>query len=87
MDYSIYRWRYKAKRGVTMVIFARERKTADEIIAVENRKNIYFYRPARFFFRVLVATSIPPYELEQDQLHAAEKRLGYRKVNIKRICD
>ena len=84
MPYQIYRWRYKSKKPkAIMLVYARQQKTADEIIATENIDNIFFFKPTRFFFKKQCYTYEPPYDLEQQQLSVAEKRLEHRKNYFK----
>lgn len=84
MAYPSFRWKYVCKRPkLTFIIYAREQKTADEIIAVENVRNIHYLKPARFFFKKAVMVKVPPYELEQSQLSAAEARLKRREAYLK----
>lgn len=77
--YDTYEWRYSAKRGLTMVIYARNRKTADEIIEIENAENVYYFKPARFFFRKPTKVIVPPYDLELHQLETAQNHLQHRR--------
>lgn len=79
-QFKTFKWRYESRNPkVTFVVYARERKMAEEIIAVENTANIYTLKPTRFFFRSAVTVQQPPYELEQEQLKTVEKRLENRK--------
>ena len=78
--YDTYEWRYTAKRGVKMIIYARDRKTANEIIEIENTENVYYYKPARFRFKEPTKVIVPPYELELHQLETAKKHFDHRRL-------
>lgn len=79
MPYPSFQWKYVSKKPkLRFVVFAREQKTADEIIAIENTRNSYYLRPKRFGFKKAVMAIKPPYELEQHEIQAAEKRLKRR---------
>lgn len=78
--YHSYQWKYVDRRAkVTLIVFAREQKTADKIVAIVNTENVYYLKPARFFFKKPVLLRVPPYEVEQHQLEQAEKELEHRK--------
>lgn len=82
--YHSYQWKYVDKKAkVVLIVFAREQKTADEIVAIVNTENVYYLKPARFFFRKPVMMKLPPYEVEQHQLEQAEKDLEYRRERLK----
>ena len=80
MKYKTNIWRYKSKKPkAALIVFARERKTADEIVDVENTENLFILKPARFFFRRSCTIDVPPYELEALELETAKARLDRRR--------
>ena len=84
MTYQLFQWKYIShKPDATMIIYAREQKTADEIIDIENIDNVFFFKKARFSFQKPYETNTPPYELEQHQLEVAEQRLEHRRRYFK----
>lgn len=63
------------KHKLNFCIYAREQETADKIISIVNEKNIfYFKKPLLRRFKRRYETETPPYELEQEQIEAAEKQ-------------
>ena len=82
MEYEIYRWRYKCK-GACFIIYARKEETADAIIEVENTSNIFFLKPARLWRKKACLVSVPPYELELEQMKEAERGLAHRLEYIR----
>lgn len=80
MRYKTNIWRYKSKRPkATLVVFARDKKTADEIVDIENTYNILLFKPTFFFHKRSCSVEIPPYELETNQLETVKARLDRRK--------
>lgn len=61
------------KEGEKFGIFARERKTADEIAQTANKFQGYNMKPRIFRFKTPFETNCPPYELEQAQLECAQE--------------
>ena len=82
--FQTYRWKFVCRKPKTcFLIYAREQKTAEEIIAVENTENLYFLKLAKVFSKKAVKVKVPPFELEQHQLEAAEARLERRRAYLK----
>lgn len=85
--YDLIEFRYIDKATKQrFCVFAREQKTADEIISIVNEKNIYYFIKPKFRkFKFKVVSSKPPYEVEQEQFEIAEKqkqkRLEYFKTH------
>lgn len=83
-QFKIFQWRYVSRKPrATFVVYAREQKTADEIIAIENTDNLYILKPAKVRFCTPTETEEQPYALEQRQLAVAERRLNNRRAYIK----
>ena len=71
--FVVYRFKYKNKHHMPLMIFAREEKTADKIISIFNdgiEKDSQWYKP-RFFFKKAFTTPTEPYILEQMQIDKA----------------
>ena len=79
---NVYRFRYKDKngRGLGLTIFARSVEIADEIIAINSTCSPWKYVPRRFGFQKKYPTTIPPYELEQEQYRVSMGYLEHRKA-------
>ena len=82
--YKMFSFIYKSKKTLDIVIYARNKATADRIIEIENTNSDYFYKPKRFFGEKKIISKIPPYELEQEQLKEAERRLKFRRMSRKK---
>ena len=79
--FEIYEFRFIDKKTKSKcVIYARKEETAMKIISLFNEKiDTYYWEKKRFRFKKLVYTSIPPYELEQEQFECIN--------NLKRRSD
>lgn len=75
-EFEVYEYRYFDKETKTgFCVYAREEKTAKEIIDIENDHNIYnFIKPKFRRFKRKYLSGTPPYELEQEQMDVALKR-------------
>lgn len=79
--FEIYEFKFIDKTTkMGAVIYARTEETAMKIISLFNEKiDTYYWEKRRFRFKKLVYTSIPPYELEQEQFDCVN--------NLKRRSD
>lgn len=70
-QFEIYEFRFVDKRTrMGAVIYARTEETALKIINIWNEmQNIYHWAKPRFRFKKKYTTSVPPYELEQEQIN------------------
>ncbi len=71
--FVIYRFRYKNKNALPLMIFSRTEETADKIVSYFNdglEKDFQWYKP-KFFFKKAYTTPTEPYILEQMQLDSA----------------
>ena len=70
-QFEIYEFRFVDKRTkMGAVIYARAEETALKIINMWNEmQNIYHWVKPIFRFKKKYVTSIPPYELEQEQIN------------------
>lgn len=76
-------WRFRFKNHITLPldIYAREEKTAIEIVNWWNKdlpKEQQWYKP-KFRFKHVAYTTTPPYELEQQQIKYATELYERRK--------
>ena len=73
--FNIYEFRFVDKSTrMKAVIYARTQETAMKIISIWNdSQDIYHWVKPRFHFIKKMITSIPPYELENEQLEFVEK--------------
>ncbi len=62
-----------------MVIYARELKTATNIIDVVNQLGIYNFVPKKIFFKKKVIVNAQPYVVEQEQLSTVTEWLNKAK--------
>lgn len=85
-EFEINEYRYHlVGSNLTCVVWARKQETADKIIAISNTDTIpdLIWIPKRIGFCKKIRTDIPPYELEQEQIESAEKKLKYRREHSK----
>jgi hypothetical protein len=83
-EFEINRYTYRLEGGGALLsIYARDKKTAEEIVSIVNTDTRFHWVPKRIGFCKKVFTSIPPYELEQQQIASAHKQLEYRRRNLK----
>ena len=81
--FKIWRFRYKNKITLPLDVFAREEKTAQEVVSWWNKDlpiEQQWYKP-RFNFKHKAYSLIPPYELEQEQIKTAIELYERRKKN------
>lgn len=77
--YETYRYTYKEVMfKAKIVIYAREDKTAQELIDIANSHSFYKFVPVRFRFKKKCYIDVPPYELEQVQLERQQSALRRR---------
>ena len=79
--YNIFRFRYIDKKArVGFVVYAREEETADKIISIVNKKNVFFFTKPKIKWRFKKAKicTKPPYEIEQEQFEVAESQYEIR---------
>lgn len=86
-SFDIFEFTYKDKKTkARCCIYAREEKTAQEIIDIVNTDNPLFnFTKKKLFFKKPYTTTIPPYELEQEQLENARKQHAQRLKYLKEV--
>ena len=79
--FEIWEFRFVDKKTkMRSVIYARTEETALKIIGMWNEvQSIYHWVKPRFRFRKKYVTTIPPYELEQEQISTIEGWIEYAK--------
>ena len=77
--YEIWEFRFiDQKTKMKAVVYAREETTALKIINIWNdNQDIYKWVKPRFRYKKRIYTSVPPYELEQEQIETIE---GWKEV-------
>lgn len=85
--FDIFEFTYKDKKTkMHCSIYAREEKTAQEIINIINSNNPFFYFvKKKLFFKKSFITTIAPYELEQEQIENAIKQRDYRIKHLEEV--
>ena len=85
--FDIFEFTYKDKKSkLRCSIYAREEKTAQEIINIINSDNPFFYFvKKKLFFKKSFLTTIAPYELEQEQIENAIKQRDYRIKHLEEV--
>ena len=85
--FDIFEFTYKDKKTKARCsIYAREEKTAQEIINIINSNNPFFYFvKKKLFFKKSFLTIIVPYELEQEQRENAIKQRDYRIKHLEEV--
>ena len=79
--FQVIRFRFKNRHTLPLDVYAREEKTALEVVEWWNKdlpKEQQWFKP-RFGYKHVSYTSIPPYELEQQQIECATKQYERRK--------
>lgn len=80
--YELWRFRFKNHYTLPLDVFAREEKTALEVVEYWNKglpKKQQWYKPI-FGYKHSAYSTIPPYELEQQQIEYAQT-LYERRTN------
>lgn len=82
-NYEIYEFTYIDRSSrCKFVVYARTLYVANEIIDIENTNNtIFHWIPKKIGFIKKVVSTIPPYELEQQQLECVNNKLRKRQIN------
>lgn len=80
--FAIYEFRYKNKRNLPLVIYARCEETADKVLYWWNldlKEKEQWYKP-RFHFKKRKYINVEPYVIEQEQIECAEEFYCHRKL-------
>ena len=87
--YKIWRFRFKNKFTLPLDVFARQEETAQEVVDWWNKDlpiEQQWYKP-RFRFKRVAYTTLPPYELEQQQIQSAIEMYERRKEKSGESCE
>lgn len=86
-SFDIFEFTYIDKKTkARCCIYARDEKTAQEIINIVNSNNPLFnFVKKKLFFKKSYITTIAPYELEQEQIENARKQHDHRIKHLKEV--
>lgn len=82
--YYTNEYHFKDKKlHVGLMIHARNEEIANSILKIVNTDNFTIFEKRKFRFSKKIYTTIPPYELERNQMDEALKQLDHRRAFYK----